>query len=85
MRLVSAFLSAASALTAEEVAAFGCKSGTFYQFHKVEVEGATQMSNTASASNNWNGCHQKQNGNCWRTELSCSMSMNEATPGDTPR
>ena len=87
MRLVSAFLGAASALTADEVAQFGCKSGTYmyYQFHKVEVDGAVQMSNTASASNDWNGCHAKMNGNCWRTELECSMTVLEATPGDTPR
>jgi len=79
MRLVSAFLGAASALTADEVAQFGCKLGTYYQFHKVEVDGAVQMSNTASASKDWNGCHAKMNGNCWRTELECSMTVLEAT------
>ena len=87
---ISHFLEKANALTDDEVSAFGCRKGIYYQYEKVSSNGGTAINQRASGKfiflvfqnlslisgdNNWDGCHYNHQLPCYKNEQKCEVSM----------
>lgn len=96
MKLLSSIIGAlhfsenVNALTDDEISAFGCREGIYYQYEKVASNGGTAINQRASGKfsflvvaiisifsdeNNWDGCHYNHQLPCYKNEQKCEVSM----------
>merc|ERR1712061_124107 len=79
MKLLLGLVGSGYALTAAERSKFKCRSGTFYQYDKVDTSGGESYTGRASANNGYNGCYYEGPSTCYRKQLDCEVSMTEVT------
>ena len=81
MKLLSSIIGAlhffenVNALTDDEISAFGCREGIYYQYEKVASNGGIAINQRASGENNWDGCHYNHQLPCYKNEQKCEVSM----------